>query len=83
MSAPAPKGKLSLLKVDAQPADTRVYVNGRFAGRASVLRRVGKPLPKGVQYVTFQAPGHFPHDQRVELEPGETTIKIKLRPVPR
>ena len=83
ISAPAPpKEKIALLKVQAQPTDTRVYVNGRFAGRASVLRRVGKPLQPGVQYVTFVAPGYFPHDERIDLSAGETTVKMKLRPIP-
>lgn len=82
VSAPPIRGGVATLKVHAEPENTQVYINGRFAGRATVLRRVGKALRPGVQYVTFVAPGHFPHDVRLSLEPGETVVKMKLRPVP-
>lgn len=82
MGASAPKERLSTLKVKAQPANTVVYVNGRFAGRAVSLQKVGKALLPGVQYVTFQAPGYFPHDVRLDLPPGETEVELSLRPIP-
>jgi hypothetical protein len=35
-----------------------------------------------VKYLTFKAPGYFPHDLRLPLPTGETTVRIKLRPIP-
>ena len=78
----APRERIATLKVKAVPTNTQVYVNGTYAGRATLLQKVGKALRPGVQYVTFTAPGHFPHDVRVELAAGETEIDIKLRPIP-
>lgn len=81
-STPSPRIEIATLKVDARPENTRVYVDGQFAGRAAVLRRVGKAMRPGVKYVTFVAPGHFPHDVRLDVKPGETVVKLKLRPIP-
>ena len=77
-----PRERIATLKVVAVPENTQVYVNGNYAGRATLLQKVGKALRPGVQYVTFVAPGYFPHDVRVDLAPGETEIDIKLRPIP-
>ena len=77
-----PPQRIATLKVRAVPPNTQVYINGRYAGRAALLQKVGKALRPGVQYVTFSAPGYFPHDVRVDLAPGETEIDIKLRPIP-
>jgi hypothetical protein len=47
-----------------------------------VLAVQPKSLTPGVKYVTFKAPDYFPHDVRLELPAGETTVKMKLRPIP-
>jgi hypothetical protein len=39
-------------------------------------------LEPGLKFMTFKAPDYFPHDVRVDLPPGTTTIKMKLRPIP-
>ena len=70
------------LQVKAEPENTSVYVNDRFAGTARVLAVKPAFLKPGVKYLTFKAPGYFPHDLRVELPPGTTLIEIELRPVP-
>ncbi|HEY2735735.1 MAG TPA: hypothetical protein VGI70_17175 [Polyangiales bacterium] len=73
---------MAYLKVLAEPATTTVYLNDRFIGSARLLQKQPKALTPGVKYLTFKAPGFFPHDLRLELPAGETLVKIKLRPVP-
>jgi len=81
MSTPE-EARLAYLKVEATPATTTVYSGDRFLGSAHLLQKQPKALPPGVKYLTFKAPGYFPHDLRVSLPRGETTVKIKLRPIP-
>ena len=81
MTAPQPP-RVAYLKVVAEPAKTSVYSNDRFLGSAHLLQKQPKALPPGTKYLTFRAPGYFPHDLQIKLPVGETTVKIKLRPVP-
>ena len=76
------ESKMAYLKVVAQPPVTTVYVSDRFIGSARLLEKQPKALTPGVKYVTFKAPGYFPHDLRLELPKGETVVRIKLRPIP-
>jgi hypothetical protein len=68
--------------VAAEPRTTTVYDDDRFLGSARLLAEQPKRLEPGVKYLSFKAPGYFPHDLRVELPPGETTIEVELRPIP-
>jgi hypothetical protein len=68
--------------VVAEPNTTSVYVNDRFVGSARLLAVKPAVMRPGVKYVTFTAPGYFPHDIRLELPSGTTSIAIKLRPIP-
>jgi len=77
-----PKVKMAYLKVVAEPPATTVYVGDRFIGTARLLAKQPKALSTGVKYVTFKAQGYFPHDLKLDLPAGDTTIKIKLRPIP-
>lgn len=72
----------ALLRVIAEPENTSVYVNDVFVGSARVLARRPKAMKPGVKFITFQAPDYFPHDVRLVLPAGETTVRIKLRPIP-
>lgn len=72
----------ALLRVIAEPETASVYVNDQFVGSARVLATRPKPMPPGVKFITFQAPDYFPHDVRLDLPAGETTVRIKLRPIP-
>jgi hypothetical protein len=72
----------AMLRVIAEPENTAVYVNDQFVGSARVLSQRPKAMKPGVKFVTFQAADFFPHDVRLELPPGETTVRIKLRPIP-
>lgn len=74
---PTPAG----LKVIAQPADARVYVDDRFVASARVLAQRAHSLPAGVHRITVSAPGYFPYELETELPPGVSTIEISLRPV--
>jgi hypothetical protein len=76
------EARMAYLKVVAEPASTTVYLSDRFVGSAHLLQKQPKALPPGVKYLTFKAPGYFPHDLRMALPRGETTVKIKLRPIP-
>jgi hypothetical protein len=78
----APPPEVARLRVIAEPDVTSVYIDDEYAGRARVLAKHPKALRPGVKYITFTAPDHFPHDVRVKLLAGETTIRMKLRPVP-
>jgi hypothetical protein len=77
-----PQNRMAYLKVVAEPATTTVYISDRFLGSARLLQKQPKALPPGVKYVTFKAVGYFPHDMRLELPVGETSVNIKLRPIP-
>jgi hypothetical protein len=81
MQGPA-KVKMAYLKVVAEPPATTVYVGDRFIGTARLLAKQPKALSIGVKYVTFKAQGYFPHDLKLDLPAGDTTVKIKLRPIP-
>ena len=81
VSAP-PQPRVAYLKVVAEPSQTTVYANDRFLGSAHLLQKQPKALPPGTKYLTFKAPGHFPHDLKIKLPAGETTVKVKLRPIP-
>lgn len=78
----APRSRMAGLQIKAQPENTSVYVNDRFVGTARVLAVRPKSMKPGVKFITFKAPGYFPHDLRVELPPGTTLIEIELRPLP-
>lgn len=77
-----PPKRLAILRVEAVPEQAQVIVDGRPVGRATVLAQVGKALKPGVHFVTFKARGYFPHDVRLDLAPGDTVVKMKLRPIP-
>jgi hypothetical protein len=77
-----PEARMAYLKVVASPPTTTVYVSDRFIGSAHLLAKQPKALTPGVKYVTFKAPGYFPHDLRLVLPAGETAVRIALRPIP-
>lgn len=78
----APPPKVARLRVIAEPETTRVTVDDQYAGRARVLARQPFVLTPGDKLITFEADDYFPHDVQVDLPQGETTIRIKLRPIP-
>jgi hypothetical protein len=74
--------QVAKLRVVAQPDTTTVYIDDAYIGSARVLAVQPKALKPGVKYITFKAPDYFPHDVRVDLPAGTTTIEMKLRPIP-
>ena len=78
----APPPQLAKLRIVAEPDTTTVYVDDRYVGSARVLATKPKALSPGVKLVTFKAPGYFPHDLRLDLPSGTTTVHMKLRKVP-
>ncbi len=70
------------LKVLATPSSASVYVDGHYFGRARVLAVEPKRLVPGLHLMTVTADDHFPHDVKLDLPPGTTTVEIKLRPMP-
>lgn len=80
--AHVPPPKVAQLRVEAVPDNTTVYIDGRFIGTARILAKKAKRLPPGVKYITFKAPGYFPHDVRLDLPAGLTTLRMTLRPIP-
>jgi hypothetical protein len=79
---PQAQPQLAKLRVLAEPKTTTVYVDDQYFGSARVLAVRPKSLRPGVKFITFKAPDYFPHDVRVDLPPGETTIEMKLRKIP-
>ena len=77
-----PPPQTAQLRVVAEPASTTVYIDDLYIGSARVLATQPKALKPGVKYLTFKAPDYFPHDVRVDLPAGPTTITMKLRPIP-
>jgi hypothetical protein len=77
-----PPPRSASLSVAAEPATTTVYVDGQYFGSAHTLAKQGKPIAIGKRLVTFMAPGYFPHDVELDFKPGETTLHMKLLPVP-
>ena len=77
-----PKSRPAELRVVAEPATAIVQVDEHFVGAARVLDKKPAPLAPGHHRVTIEAPGFFPHDLDVDLAPGVTTLKLKLRALP-
>jgi hypothetical protein len=70
------------LRVIAEPKTASVYVDDRYLGSAQVLEARPQPLDSGDHLVTVRAPDYFPHDFKVTLQPGTTTVEVSLRPIP-
>jgi hypothetical protein len=64
------------------PETAAVYVDDRFLASGRKLANRPERLRPGEHFITVSAPGYFPHDVRVELPVGETSIELRLRPVP-
>jgi hypothetical protein len=79
---PQAQPQLAKLRIVAEPKTTTVYVDDQYIGSARVLATQPKSLRPGVKFITFKAPDYFPHDVRMDLPPGETTIEMKLRKIP-
>lgn len=75
-------GQQARLRVIAQPPEARVYVDDRFVASARRLALRPEVLRLGLHHVTITAEGYFPHDEELELAPGETKIEITLVAVP-
>ncbi len=71
------------LKLVTDPPNASIYIDGHYFGRATVLSAEPKALAPGVHLMTVQAEDHFPHDMELNLPPGETSVTITLRPIPR
>lgn len=82
--AGAPRPQPAEVRFLVQPAEARVYQGDDFLGSARVLaRRPARFPPRSRQQFSIIAPGYFPHDVEMLLPPGLTTVRLKLRPVPR
>jgi len=77
-----PVAQVAKLRVVAEPETTTVYIDDHYVGTARVLAARPKTLTPGVKFITFRAPDYFPHDVKVDLPPGTTTIEMKLRRIP-
>ena len=77
-----PPPRVAKLRVIAKPDTTTVYIDDAYVASARVLAAQPLAIKPGVKYITFKAPDYFPHDVRVDLPPGTTTIEMKLRPIP-
>lgn len=70
------------LRIRTTPENARVRVDdaavldGRVTAAEPVRLSVGRHL------VTVEASGYFPHDLALDLPSGETTVDVRLRPLP-
>jgi hypothetical protein len=79
--APDPEAR-GFLRLSIEPSDAAVYLDGRFAGRASDLQlRRAKPLEPGEHEMEVVRPGFRPQRQTVIVEPGDVQeLRIVLDP---
>ncbi len=72
----------SHLRIIVEPSRADVFIDDEYAASAKVLAVRPQALEPGTHDVTVEASGHFPHDLQIDVPPGETTLRIKLRPIP-
>lgn len=65
-----------------EPDVARVYTEDRFIGSARVLASRPPSFRTGARQITITADGYFPVDLDLDLEPGTTTVRVSMRPVP-
>jgi hypothetical protein len=70
------------LRVRVEPDTARVSIDDRYVARARTLDAEPRALEAGEHLLTIEADGFFPHDLAVDLAPGETTVEVRLRPIP-
>lgn len=82
MSAASPSGGTAELRVRPVPENALVRIDDETVidGRAIAVQPVR--LRTGRHLVTIEADGFFPHDIGLDLPAGETTLDIRLRPLP-
>jgi hypothetical protein len=65
------RGDMGSLRLDVQPADASVYVDGDFKGTGRQIRVLS--LPAGRHRVEIVRPGFRTVEREVEVRPGQTT----------
>lgn len=80
-AAAGAEGRASLV-VQTVPGNARVYVDEVWVGTGRVLALRPLVLTPGPYDLTVTAPGYFPHDVRLRLPRGRTTVRVGLRAVP-
>lgn len=70
------------LRVRVEPDSARVSIDDRYVARARSLDTTPRAIEAGEHFLTIEADGYFPHDLAVDLPPGETTVEVRLRPIP-
>jgi hypothetical protein len=65
------RGDMGSLRLDVQPADASVYVDGDFKGTGRQIRALS--LPAGRHRVEIVRPGFRTVEREVEVRPGQTT----------
>src|SRR5207245_11614738 len=68
---PGSAATIGTLRVDAQPPDASVYVDGEFRGTARQLQALS--LPAGRHRLGIVRPGYRTVEREVEIQPGHTT----------
>ena len=70
------------VRFDITPDTARVYTEDRFVGSARVLAATPPSFRTGPRQITITAEGYFPVDLDLDLDPGTTTVRVAMRPVP-
>ncbi|HEX5044056.1 MAG TPA: PEGA domain-containing protein [Candidatus Polarisedimenticolaceae bacterium] len=80
-AAPPAQG---FLRLDVEPADAAVYLDGKFVGRASDIHlRRSRPLPSGEHSLEVVRPGYRPGRQTVVVPADDVQeLRIVLEPEP-
>jgi len=70
------------VRFEITPDTARVYTEDRFVGSARVLAAQPPSFRTGARQITITAEGYFPVDLDLDLDPGTTSIRVSMRPVP-
>lgn len=73
---------LAQLSVEGSPPNARIYVDDRFVGTERSLALQGLSLAPGVHFIRVEAPGHFPHDLRLQAKKGKMSLRFQLQEIP-
>lgn len=70
------------LRINAEPGNARVVIDDDTVVAAQATAVQPLRLSVGRHLVTVEADGYFPHDLALDLPSGETSVDVRLRPLP-
>ena len=74
--SPPSEGPMADVRLDVEPQDASVYVNGEFFGKASQLASIA--LPEGRHRIEVVRPGYKTEERDVEVGSDTSRVVVKL-----